>query len=421
MSAVASVHRDIKGACERVGEIDFDARTFRYDEAHLRSSATSPLSLSLPLREESFRETEFRPYFEGLLPEGAARRSLAEELSLREEDYLSLLLRSGLDCIGDVVVNLDAYRSARSFEPLSPDDVRNLAAKPLSLAEASAASRLSLAGTQGKTGLFNEEVRPSCEGWRKPLGGAASTHVLKTESLANLCVVEFLSLACAGKCGVRTAPTTLLELGGPVICSARFDRRLVRGGRGPLVERLHQEDATQALGLLPGSKYAELEPSSAAALAGLLKQRSERPLRDVEALARLMCFNYLIGNCDNHLKNISLLHAPDGRHVALAPAYDLVCTTVFARFSRTMGMRIGNASIIDEVAPSDFAKLAADLGIAPSALKRIGAVMLASAAGALDEAAAGVARSFPVAPYLADDIKEDMAPRMEVLGAFCTV
>lgn len=422
MSASLSVHREREGRIELVGSIDRRGRTmsFSYDEDYLASPHAAPLSCSLPLYAEPFPESRFRPYFEGLLPEGTARRAFAQEAGIPEEDYLSILADSGLDCVGDVIVNLNAYRSPHGYEPLSLGEIRKIVSRPPSLAEASAASRLSLAGTQGKIGLFHD---PSCsleKGWSRPIGGAASTHVLKTESVANLSIIECLCMACAAACGVRSAETRLIDLGSPVVCSKRFDRLVSLHEGRYRVTRLHQEDLAQALGILPGSKYAELEPSSAAALAGFLRQKAASPLHELQELVRIICFNYLIGNCDNHLKNLSVLYSQDGFHVALAPAYDLVCTTIFDRFTRTMGMRLGNASAIDEVEPHSFDVLASDLGVAPAALKRASGSLLASAVPSLEAAGNRLEHDFPVAPYLADDIAEDMAPRLRVLEAFCS-
>ncbi|WP_162610963.1 HipA N-terminal domain-containing protein [Gordonibacter sp. An230] len=63
-----------------------DEALFAYDAAYLESSRATPLSQSLPLRVGPFSTREFRPYFERLLAEGSARRALASELQLPEDD-----------------------------------------------------------------------------------------------------------------------------------------------------------------------------------------------------------------------------------------------------------------------------------------------------------------------------------------------
>ena len=51
-----------------------------------------------------------------------------------------------------------------------------------------------------------------------------------------------------------------------------------------------------------------------------------------------MCLDYLLGNCDNHLKNFSVLYDESMRVVKLSPAYDLLDTTIYARVANEMGV-----------------------------------------------------------------------------------
>lgn len=82
------------------------APSFAYYPSYLESEDPMALSCSLPLREEPYAGSELRACFEGLLPEGAMRTALAARIGAREDDYLSPLASSGLDCIGDIVVPL---------------------------------------------------------------------------------------------------------------------------------------------------------------------------------------------------------------------------------------------------------------------------------------------------------------------------
>src|SRR3982751_3419582 len=62
------------------------------------------LSVSLPLQEQAFTPSQSAPFFEGLLPEGAVRRAIAERFRLSEEDGFGLLDALGADCAGAVVL-----------------------------------------------------------------------------------------------------------------------------------------------------------------------------------------------------------------------------------------------------------------------------------------------------------------------------
>lgn len=415
MDPVIPVYRLHAFDPERIGDIDAGARRFRYSTAFLGSPGAAALSKSLPLRPEAYDEPGFKPYFDGLLPEGESRKDLAAALGIPEDDYLGMLALCGRECLGDVVVGpIDgAQRHAPSYAEVGREELAGLFSNVADMAASNAAARLSLAGTQEKVGLAHD---PGCglgDGWLRPQGLSASTHILKTSRLRDVPELEYLCMAAARACGIPTAETHLLDLGRPVVASTRFDRVCTGDPRTHGVERLHQEDLTQALGMPSGSKYAELEPSSARRIAALLRAASASPARDVAALARLACFNYLVGNCDNHLKNISLLYARDGGGIRLAPAYDLVSTTYFERFSRNMGMAIGGVRGIDDVTPACFGELARELGIAERALKRICSEAAARVEPAIEAAAAGP-EALASTPYVADDLIDDMQPRLAV-------
>ena len=397
--------------------------SFRYLENYLTSPAAAPLSLSLPLRTEPYAEAELTPYFRGLLPEGAALENLCRSLGIPQNDYFAMLATCGLDCLGDVIINPAVYTELRSYEAVSLNQIKEMAGKPSKIDESLETARLSLAGTQNKCGLFHDPSAPITEGWYQPVGGAPSNYIVKfaREDLIDLMQVEHLSMTCAAACGLDAAQTVLISPLKPVICVERYDRRLasnetINGLAAPL--RRHQEDLTQAFGLLPHAKYRELKPSSVQVIADFLRRRSAQPAHDLRAFASLILFNYLIGNCDNHLKNLSILYAPDWRSFTLAPAYDLVSTTYFARFSREMGMAIGEHSDIDEVTTADFAILAEQLGVGMKVLRSVADVFAGRAISALrNEGARLGGEGYGAAPYIADDIEEDIAPRLEVLAS----
>lgn len=111
-----------------------------------------------------------------------------------------------------------------------------------------------------------------------------------------------------------------------------------------------------------------------------------RPIEALGELFRRIALNYLIGNCDAHLKNYSLF-LNGGVAVSLAPVYDLVCTTIYdGRFggelNRSMGIRIGDHLNIDKVAPNDFILLTQDM----RQPKRVAAKILEELASSLEAA-----------------------------------
>lgn len=418
------IYRDLPQAPILLGRLSRNEGdvSFKYDEAYLGSSAAAAVSLSLPLQQASFGELDLTPYFRGLLPEGTALENLCRSMEIAETDYFGMLAACGLDCLGDVIINPGAYHGERNYEPVSLDQIKAMAGKPGRIDLSLEKARLSLAGTQNKCGLFHDPNATIDEGWYQPVGGAPSNYIVKfaRENMTDLMQVEHLSMTAASRCGIEVARTQLLSPLEPIICVERYDRlsisgEVVNGMMAPA--RRHQEDLTQALGLLPYAKYHELKPGTVEVVADFLRRRSAAPAKDIRAFAAIVLFNYLIGNCDNHLKNLSILYAPDWGSFTLAPAYDLVSTTYFARFSREMGMAIGRHRVIDDVDAADFELLAGQLGVGMALIRGIAEELAVHAQRAIREEGDRLGElGFKAAPYIADDIEEDILPRMELLA-----
>ena len=409
------VYRVIDTATQLVGHLSMSDGSFAYDSSYLQAQTAGALSCSLPLCAESFSQDEARPYFEGLLPEGHARQAIAAALHVREENYLSLLAGYGFECIGDVIIASENEALTSLYEPI---DVTNLASDlgENKAAEINAASRLSLAGTQNKVGLYHDP-RSRCweTDWYRPLGGAPSTHILKTSPNRNVLYLEYLCTKASLSCGVPTANIRLLDLNGPVVCSERYDRSPASDSHTAHVLRRHQEDFTQALGILPGSKYAELEGGTARSIAAFIRRRFSKPIEGIKSFARLTLFNYLIGNCDNHLKNMSILYSPNWREMGLAPAYDLICTTWFPNLSREMGMLLGGEGRIDCVEAEHLSLFAKDIGLPTRRLRAMCSELADRIDPAIDDAAAKGPAVFDELAWKAVDLHEDVVPRREVL------
>lgn len=422
-----SVYRLGQAAPVLVGHIGEGGTSFSYDPGYLGSTEAVSLSLSLPLGSGEFGAAELRPYFEGLLAEGQARRSLASELGLSENDWVGLLAACGEECIGDVLICercAAPNASEGGYAPLGEAELRSMFLSDSDVARENVRTRLSLAGTQSKTALAHDPGRGPGTGWLRPIGLSASTHILKTSHLHDLPEVEFLCMSAARACGMDVSAVALLGVGSPILAVERFDRLVARDEGGLVVERLHQEDVAQALGITGGSKYAELEGGSVREMARLLRDHSVRPALDVSALAQILCLNYLVGNCDAHLKNYSVLHVGVSRGgralVRLAPAYDIVSTTYFPNHPRKLAMRLGGASTIDEVTAESFGVLASELGIKDGALRRLARPLVEGLADGVLRAGEGEFGSvLGSTPYVAEDLVEDMAPRMRVLRRYC--
>jgi serine/threonine-protein kinase HipA len=113
------------------------------------------------------------------------------------------------------------------------------------------------------------------------------------------------------------------------------------------VERIHQEDGAQALGLPwdTDSKFEGVNPAAnLKSLAGLLPRRRDilgTGPDDREALLAHTAFNTAIGNTDAHAKNFSTLRSSNGA-VMLAPLYDVSTHALAPNGQLNMSLRINS-------------------------------------------------------------------------------
>ncbi len=78
-----------------------------YRVSYLPSYRGEPISLTLPIQEESYVFNHFPPFFEGLLPEGLLLEGLLRNRKLDQKDYLGQIFAVGHDLVGAVTVEND--------------------------------------------------------------------------------------------------------------------------------------------------------------------------------------------------------------------------------------------------------------------------------------------------------------------------
>lgn len=115
--------------------------------------------------------------------------------------------------------------------------------------------------------------------------------------------------------------------------------------------RLHQEDLCQV-----GGTKLKYEPSGGNFLSFVVSHVSsacESAFGEAMLVLYYVFFDYLMGNCDNHLKNISLLYTADWRTREVAPLYDVIDTTVYEGLKDTMGISLSPSRSIFGVTRED--------------------------------------------------------------------
>lgn len=337
---------------------------FVYSDAAIKDyQGANLLSASLPVRREGYANSEAMPFFEGLLPEGVLRERVARELRVAYDDVHGLLERIGVECAGAVVLvphgeepqnPADAAFDWHSEDELA-DRIRTLGDRPLGITPGRV--RLSLGGVQDKLVL----VRSPAGQFGTPLYGAPSTHILKPGlgRYDGIAANEAFCLRVAACAGLSVARSEVMTIGGyECLVVERFDRTV---GDGARIERLHQEDFCQALGVLPRDKYESDGGPSFARVVEATRRLSVAAAGDVVSLVRSLILNYLIGNSDAHAKNYALLYHPL-TSARLAPLYDLVSTAVYDVEQR-LAMSIGGEDDPNALGADDWDRLAADAGI----------------------------------------------------------
>lgn len=323
------------------------------------------LSASLRVQADAFSPSESAPFFEGLLPEGVVRHTIARKLRIAEEDSFSLLRELGADVAGAVVI-LPAdspLPSARQGEIRWLDDselaqrVDDLPRSPLGITvDDEQGARLSLGGVQGKLVL----TRAPNGRLGIPLHGAPSTHILKpgqAEEYPGIVANEAFCLRVARCAGLSAAAAEVIApAGAQWLLVERFDRSFSDDVH---VTRVHQEDFCQATGRR--EKYETDGGPSVVAAIELLRSVSTRSAQDILSFIDTVAFNVLLGNSDAHGKNYALLYGEAGE-ARLAPLYDLVCTNVYDLEPR-MAMRVGSAELPDEVSAEAWRSMAAEAGL----------------------------------------------------------
>lgn len=290
------------------------------------------------------------PFFEHLGPEGWLREQQARVGHIVEDDDLGLILRYGADCIGAVSVQPQAET-----------------ATIIEATEAIANPGRTISGVQKKLLVVKDDVKNHF--LPAPASGLAP-YIAKfnSASIPTLVRNEALSLrwtaAVLGKDEVNAFCLSHIQIiDETALIVTRFDR-------GQLGAKLRLEDCAQILCKPKGRDYAGKYDASYEDIAAIITQYSSRPAIDLARFYRRLIAFTLIGNCDAHLKNFSLLETPVG--LRLSPAYDVVNTAIYSQYNKNLALSIFGQKIpldaADRVLFLDFGK---KIGLPDKAIKQI--------------------------------------------------
>lgn len=194
----------------------------------------------------------------------------------------------------------------------------------LQLVRVQDSGRMSISGVQDKVQLRLEKGRLELtesggEFLLKPIPSTPLLHVQDVPANEHLCMQLARQVF-----GIETPPNALVLLadGEPAYLVRRYDRAAPTSDG-----KLHQEDLAQVMGRSTDSPNWKYQ-GSYEEMAVAIRLSCPAVLVSLERLWQRIVFCFAISNGDAHWKNFSVLEDPTASGYQLAPAYDLLATSI---------------------------------------------------------------------------------------------
>jgi serine/threonine-protein kinase HipA len=292
-------------------------------------------------------------YFDNLVPEEAMRTVLAKEARLSAEDAFGLLGYFGAESAGSLVLRDPSAPVIveHGLKPLPPAEFsRRITNLPSASLTRDAPKKMSLAGAQHKLLVVLDGDRLF-----EPLPGTPSTHILKPNHVGDhypaSVMNEYFTMRLGKAAGLRVPALRRMYVPQPVYIVERLDR--IESKASTDAQRRHVIDTCRLLNKARTFKYTAATQATLTQAATQCRSKAAARLQ----LYDWLVFNVLVGNADNHLKNISFLIDASG--IEIAPVYDLLCTSVYdtraianeeAQWTATpFAIALGDATTFDKV------------------------------------------------------------------------
>jgi serine/threonine-protein kinase HipA len=294
---------------------DRDKYGFGYDRNCAEDKA---VSITMPITSEQYlsEAKSLHPIFDMNLPEGALADRLRREFSKTIPNFNSLAM---LQIVGRTQIG--RLRFANSREPLIEIPTENVA---------------ELIAHDGAEGLFasllDKYARHSGVSGAQPkvlvrdrasierITHTGATHIVKawTNEFPRLAEVEYFCMRAAMHSGLETPPMKLSN-GGKFLVIERFD--LADEGY------LGFEDFCVLNGKVATQKY----DGSYENIVKRIRQfvSPENTPKAINDFFKALVLSCVVRNGDAHLKNFGVLYETPNSSVKLAPAYDIVTTTLY--------------------------------------------------------------------------------------------
>jgi serine/threonine-protein kinase HipA len=287
---------------------------------HPETSSPYAVSLTMPVRLQSWSEQALHPIFQMNLPEGAMLIAVRQAIAkIARTDDLSLLR-----ILGGSQIGRNRFSPPGEEPPSSPayseslDDLlkypdtgelfRDLIGRFL--------LRSGVSGVQPKV-LIDARDRATLR---------TSSYIVKSwgADFPQLGANEFFCMTAAGRAGLPT-PDFHLSADGRLFFMERFD--IDNGAAAPFAE-LGFEDMCVLQGLGADEKYNSTYERVARAIARYVSPR--RRDEAMKTFFKSLVLSVVVRNGDAHLKNYGILYGdPTADDIRLAPIYDIVTTVAY--------------------------------------------------------------------------------------------
>jgi serine/threonine-protein kinase HipA len=333
----------------RLEKIAYGALRFTYDTDWLKQPGARPVSLSLPLTNQSYSGDVVYHFFDNLLPDNQQLRTrIQARFQIPTNQPFDLLANIGRDCVGAIQL-IDSvpsiFEKKIKYKPLTEERIaallRNYPTNPLGMSVDDGDFRISIAGAQEKMAfLFHQNQ------WCEPLQDTPTTHIFKLPigfiahqnmDLRDSCENEWLCALLGKAYGLPVADCEILYFEDMKVLSVkRFDRYLSSDHNW--IMRLPQEDMCQALGVSSHLKYqSDGGPGMKEIMNLLLGSRNAIEDRDMFFCTQV--FFWLIAGIDGHAKNFSVFLEADGKY-RLTPLYDIMSAYPLIKNSQLQRQKI---------------------------------------------------------------------------------
>lgn len=381
---------------EYVGELiklSNGAHQFTYSEQWLLSPRSRPVSLSLPLRKNTYTSDKVINYFDNLLPDNPLiRQRVVARYEAESAQPFDLLEKIGRDSVGALTLlpeGISFQNNTLNYEELNDAHLARIlsaykAQAPLGMLKEDQDFRISIAGAQEKTALLRVNGK-----WCLPKGNTATTHIIKlpigeikqpdaTLDMSDSVENEYFCIKLAGALGFSVPDVEIVRVGNiKALAVERFDRRWNKNKDWIL--RLPQEDICQVQGKPSAIKY---ESEGGAGIADVMDilMGSKNALQDRESFMRFQVFQWIVGATDGHAKNFSLFIEAGGAY-RLTPFYDILSAFPVVGgvglnirdLKLAMGLKAskGKKYRIDDIFPRHFLATAKQAGFSQERMQEI--------------------------------------------------